>query len=387
MLAFKVFLGNRKYLSSAIFYICFSLLFSTWVTYIPYVCEKLGLSEGRFGGALFFSALGSFIMIPLSNRLINYIGVGKIVLYALFYFCFAVLSPLLAFNYTSLCIALFLLGTGTCLLNISINSLTATIEKADKVMIMSASHGFFSAGGMLGASLGGIIAAKLHSPVIHYSIVICLLVGIQLYYKKHYYHIKGEELKRNKILLSAFQPLVIVALVGLIVMVAEGAIADWSALYLKRIVHVDAAFYGFGFAAFAFAMTTGRFLGDWISHRYGSWQIISGGSLLSLFGFAMVLTIHPIATIAGFSVIGFGFSAIVPEIYRIASRTKNVETSTGVSFIAGVANIGFLVGPVLLGVLAELKSLRFSYFALACFVSIAVFVAFFQLIKNKRNLN
>jgi predicted MFS family arabinose efflux permease len=383
MLAFKVFLDNRKYLSSAIFYICFSLLFSTWVTYIPHVCDKLSLSEGRFGSALFFSALGSFIMIPISNKLINRIGVGRMVFFALLYFCFAVLSPLLAFNYASLCVALFLLGTGTCLLNISINSLTGTIEKADKVMIMSASHGFFSAGGMIGASIGGIIAAKLNNPVLHYGIVIALLIGIQTYLRKHYYNIRGEQLERKKILLSSFQPLVIIALVGLIVMVAEGAIADWSALYLKHVVHVDVAMYGFGFAAFSFAMTVGRFLGDWISHRYGSWQIIAGGSFLSLLGFIMVLTVQPFITIGGFAIIGFGFSTIVPEIYRIAARTKNIETSTGVSFIAGVANIGFLIGPVLIGLLAELQSLRFSYFFLACFVSVAVIIAVYQLIKNK----
>lgn len=384
MLSFRVFLGNRKYLVSAIFYLCLSMIFSTWVTYIPYVCEKLSLSEGQFGGALFFSAIGSFVMIPIANHLVNFVGVGRIVLYAVLYFGIGALTPILAFDYLSLCVALFLLGSGSCLLNICINSLTGTIEKNDEVMIMSGSHGFFSAGGMVGASLGGIVAAKLNNPLLHFGIVILVLFSVQFYFRKYYYHIRSEHIERKKVSLSAFKPLMVVAFVGLILMVAEGAIADWSALYLKQVVHVNAAFYGFGFAAFSFSMTVGRFLGDWISHRYGSWYIIAGGSLLSLLGFALILTAFSVSSIIGFSVVGLGFSVIVPEIFRVASRTKHLETSTGIAFIAGVANIGFLVGPVLLGFLAELRSLRFSYFALACFVSIAVFVAVYQVIKAKQ---
>jgi len=383
MSSFRLLFRSRKYLVSAVFYLCFSVLFSTWVTYIPYVCEKLSLSEGQFGAALFFSALGSFITIPIANALVNKIGVGRIVFYALFYFAFSVLMPLLAFSYTSLCIGLFLLGSGSCLFNISINSLTGTLEKQDKVMIMSTSHGFFSAGGMLGASLGGVIAAFFHNPLLHFGIIAFLLVAFQVYNRKYYFNVKSEKIKHSSVKLISFKPLVLIALVGLILMVAEGAIADWSALYLKRVVHVEAALFGFGFAAFAFAMTMGRFIGDWISRKFGSWQIIMGGSIVSLFGFFLILVAHLTATLIGFSVVGLGFSIIVPEIYRMAARTKNIETSTGVAFIAGVANIGFLVGPVLLGFLAELRSLRFSFFALACFVVIAILISVYQVFKRK----
>lgn len=384
MLSFSVFLKSRKYLVSALFYLALSFLFSTWITYIPYVCEKLQLSEGRFGGALFFSAVGSFLMIPIAPRLITRFGVGRMSLIGLIYFSISTLLPILAFDYVTLCVGLFLLGSGSCLFNVSINALTGTIEKGDGVMIMSGSHGFFSAGGMIGASLGGFVAAKLDNPLLHYGIVILFFISLQLYFRKYYWNIKGAAKHHERVVFSAFKPLFLVAFIGLIMMVAEGAIADWSALYLKNVVQVDETLWGFGYGAFALFMTVGRFLGDWVSHKYGSWQIISGGTLLSMFGFALVLTAYPVLVILGFAVVGLGFSAIVPEIFRIASKTDSLPTSAGVSFIAGAANVGFLIGPVLLGFLAELRSLRFSYLALTGFVFVAVVLSGAKLIRERR---
>lgn len=384
MLSFSVFLKSRKYLVSALFYLALSFLFSTWITYIPYVCEKLQLSEGRFGGALFFSAVGSFLMIPIAPRLITRFGVGRMSLIGLIYFSISTLLPILAFDYVTLCVGLFLLGSGSCLFNISINALTGTIEKGDDVMIMSGSHGFFSAGGMIGASLGGFVAAKLDNPLLHYGIVILFFISLQLYSRKYYWNIKGAAKHHERVVFSAFKPLFLVAFIGLIMMVAEGAIADWSALYLKNVVLVHETLLGFGYGAFALFMTVGRFLGDWVSHKYGSWQIISGGTLFSLFGFALVLTAYPVSVILGFAVVGLGFSAIVPEIFRIASKTHSLPTSAGVSFIAGASNVGFLIGPVLLGFLAELRSLRFSYLALTGFVFVAVVLSGAKLIRERR---
>jgi len=142
-------------------------------------------------------------------------------------------------------------------------------------------------------------------------------------------------------------------------------------LYLKKIVKVNLAYIGFGYAGFSAAMTVGRFFGDWISKKLGSWQLITTGSLLSLLGFSLVLLPYAATSLAGFTIIGLGFSAIVPEVFRMASKVEGVKTNDGVSVIAATTNIGFLVGPVLLGFLAELRTLHFSFLILGCFVAIA----------------
>jgi len=371
MLSLKIFLRYKKYFATAFFFSCFSLVFSTWVTYIPYVAEKLGITEGKIGGALFFASVGSFTMIPLNNWLVDRFGVGRMSFYAVCLYPLAGMAPLFANSYAQLCAGLFVFGMAGCTMAISINSLIATVEKNEKVYIMTGSHGFFSIGGMIGALSGSFIAAAFHSPLLHMAILGAILVLIQFYLKGQYYHIKGEHIPKEKRSLNNMKPLVIIAIIGLIFMVSEGAIADWSALYLKKIVKVNLAYIGFGYAGFSAAMTVGRFFGDWISKKLGSWQLITTGSLLSLLGFSLVLLPYAATSLAGFTIIGLGFSAIVPEVFRMASKVEGVKTNDGVSVIAATTNIGFLVGPVLLGFLAELRTLHFSFLILGCFVAIA----------------
>jgi fucose permease len=159
-------------------------------------------------------------------------------------------------------------------------------------------------------------------------------------------------------------------------MVTEGAIADWSALYLKKIILLDLKYIGFGYAAFSLAMMIGRFSGDSLSKKLGSWRLIMYAVIIGMIGFAMVLIINPVISIVGFFVVGLGFSVVVPEVYRLASKVEGVKTADGVAFVAATTNIGFLVGPVLLGFIAELRSLHLSFMVLTAFVSIAFFIAF-----------
>jgi MFS family permease len=380
MLSLNIFLQKKKYFAVAFFYSCLSLLFSTWVIYIPYIADKIHIAEGRIGGAIFFASLGSLFMIPICNQLIGKFGAGKMVFFIFSFYCAVSFGPFLATNYYFLCIALFFSGMAGCAMGITINSLTATIEKTDNVYIMSGSHGFFSAGGMIGAITGSIIAAKLKNPLLHLGVLCVVLLSVQLYFFREYFYLKGAPVQKQKRFISNLKPLVIIAAVALIIMVSEGAIADWSALYLKKIVKINITLFGFGYAGFSLAMTSGRFFGDWISKKLGSWQLISTGTFISLIGFTLVLIPNSFISLAGFTIIGLGFSNIVPEVYRIAANIEGMNTHDGVSFISAAANIGFLVGPVFLGFLAEFRTLHFSFLILSFFVAIAFIISIRNLI-------
>jgi predicted MFS family arabinose efflux permease len=381
MLSFNVFIKQRKYFASAFLFACFSLIFSTWVTYIPHIADKIGITEGKIGGAIFFSAVGSFLMIPLANRFVDRIGVGRSTYLSLVVYAFTLFGPFLAYNYGSLCVALFIFGMASSWYAISLNSLTATIEKQDKVYIMIGSHGFWSIGGMVGAASGSFIAALLHNSLIHVSLIVVFIVGIQTYLRSEYYFRRGEHPSKEKHGKKHIKSLFIIAIIGLILMVAEGAIADWGALYLKKIVHIPIQYIGMGYAVFSFAMMIGRFSGDSLSKKHGSWQLLTYATLLSIMGFLLVLILQPIISLFGFFIVGLGFSVIVPEVYRLASNVEGIHTSDGVSFIAASTNIGFLAGPVLLGFLAEFKSLHLSFIVLTAFVSLAFFISLW---KNRR---
>lgn len=375
----KIFYQNKKYFASAFLYTCFSLIFSTWVTYIPHIADKLEITEGKIGKAIFFSALGAFFMIRICRLIIDKVGVGRYAYFALISYCICFFGPFLAFDYISLCVSLFIFGMAGSSFAISLNSLTATIEKQDGIYVMSASHGFWSIGGMIGAATGSFIAALAQNPVLHISVLVLIILIIETRLKSHYYFRKGEHGMPVKQRSKHFKPLILIALTGLVIMVSEGAIADWSALYLKKIILIDLKYIGFGYAAFALAMMIGRFSGDSLSKKLGSWRLISIAIIIGMLGFLLALIIHPVVSIVGFFVVGLGFSVVVPEVYRLASNVEGIKTADSVSFVAATTNIGFMMGPVVLGFIAELKSLHLSFMILTAFVSIAFFIAF---VKN-----
>jgi len=382
MNSIKFFYQNKKYFASAFLFSCFSLIFSTWVTYIPQIAEKLGITEGKIGKAIFFSALGAFVMIRVCRHVVDRVGVGKYTFFALIVYCVFFFGPFLAYSYDTLCLSLFFFGMASSSFAISLNSLTATIERQDEIYIMSRSHAFWSIGGMIGAATGSFIAVLLHNPIVHISILVTIILLLQFKLKHYYYYRKGECLVKEKHRKKNLKPLYVIAVVGLVMMVSEGAIADWSALYLKKIILLDMKYIGFGYAAFSSAMMIGRFTGDSLSKKLGSWQLITYSSLTGIVGFLLALILNPVVSILGFFIVGLGFSVVVPEVYRLASKVEGVKTADGVSFIAATSNIGFLVGPVLLGFIAEFQSLHLSFMVLTTFVSIAFFIAF---VKNRES--
>jgi len=378
----KIFYQNKKYFASAFLFTCFSLIFSTWVTYIPHIAEKLNITEGKIGQAIFFAALGAFFMIRICRLVIDKVGVGRYTYFALISYCICFFGPFLAFDYVSFCASLFIFGMAGSSFAISLNSLTATIEKQDGIFVMSASHGFWSIGGMIGAATGSYIAALVQNPVLHISVLVLIILIIETRLKSYYYFRKGEHGLPVKQRSKHFKPLILIALTGLVIMVSEGAIADWSALYLKKIIQLDLKYIGFGYAAFAFAMMIGRFSGDSLSKKLGSWRLISFAIVIGIVGFLLVLIIHPIISIVGFFIVGLGFSVVVPEVYRLASNVEGIKTADSVSFVAATTNIGFMLGPVFLGYIAELKSLHLSFMVLTAFASIALLIA---IVKNSQS--
>jgi MFS family permease len=376
MLSFKIFFRNRRFFAPAFLYACFSLIFSTWVTYIPFIADKLGITEGKIGGAILFIAMGSLSMLFFSRKLVERVGAGRMAFTGFVLYATALYGMFLAPNYSLLCLALFLFGNMSSIFAISINSLTASIEKQSGMYIMTGSHGFWSIGGIIGASTGSFIAGLLKMPLLHVSILVVLLIGIQLFLRREYWHIRTEPVSHEKHGRFPLKPLIGIASVGLVVMVSEGAIADWSALYLKKVVGLKPQYLGLGYAFFASGMALGRFSGDAISRRLGSWRMIRLAIGTAIAGFILLLLKMPLTTMTGFVIIGLGFSTVVPEVYRLASTLKGIKTSDGVAFISGTANVGFMTGPVALGFIAELHTLHVSFMVLTALITVAWLTTF-----------
>ncbi|MEM6894288.1 MAG: MFS transporter [Bacteroidota bacterium] len=375
MKSLRLILSNPKYFAPSWVFASLNIWFGTWAIYIPTVKEQLQIDKADLGIALFCLSLGVFAIFPVAPYIINRIGVGKATWYGVVLSSLAALFPLIVPNYYLLMLALFLFGASNGLTDISMNTLVAEIEKKEKQNFMSAAHGFFSLGGVI-AGLGSFLIPVLDSPFLHMLLIVILVFGINLYVKKYYFAIKSEPIQKEAFSFKLFKPLFLLGIIGFVAFGSEGAIVDWSGLYLKEVTFAPEALIGVGFLAFSTAMTLGRFLGDGISARIGAVNIVALGALIAAVGYVLVLTGQTHWAIVGFALNGLGFSVIVPELFRIGGNVKGVDAAKGVSFIAGTGYLGFLMGPVILGFLAEEFSLRISFMTLLAYVLLILLITF-----------
>src|SRR5690606_14727310 len=197
-------------------------------------------------------------------------------------------------------------------------------------------------------------------PFYHILVLVVLMTIINSFLVLNYLNINTKKIDSMPFNFKYFLPLGGLVIIGFFIMAAEGAIIDWSALYLKKVSMAKESFIGLGYFAFSFTMALGRFFGDGISVQYGSRKIILLGCIMAFAGFAAVLIASPLVAITGFGMVGLGLSVIVPELFRIGGKMKNINSAEGISLISGSGFLGFLVGPVLLGYLAKISSLRLS---------------------------
>lgn len=377
MKSLRLILSNPRYFAPSWVFASINILFGTWAIYIPSVKEKLGINKADLGIALFFLSLGVFIVFPVAAKIINRLGVGKATWYGIILSSLAALFPLLAPNYYSLMAGLFLLGAGNGFTDIAMNTLVTEIEKEDRQNFMSASHGFFSLGGVI-AGLGSFLIFTINNPALHMLYAVIFVLLINFIFHRHYIHIVASPVEKEPFSLKLFKPLLVLGIISFVVMGGEGAIVDWSGLFLQEVSMAPEKLIGTGFLAFSVMMTLGRFLGDSISAAIGPVKIVALGTTIAIVGFAFVLTTYTYMAILGFALIGLGFSVIVPELFRIGGTVKGVDSSQGVSFIAGTGYSGFLIGPVVLGFVAESYSLKYT-FVILLLCTIIVLIAILRL--------
>ncbi len=336
-------------------------VFSTWISRIPAVQGALDLSTGRFGLALVGVAAGSLISMPVAGWLISRYGSKPVTTVSSLFFCVALTLPALATSATTLGLALGVLGLAAGAMDVSMNAQSVVVERMAQRPLISGFHAAFSIGGMAGAALGGLIAKAgigvrphfLFSGI-GYFLLIAVVVGGLL---------PGSADARKGRQRFRITPVILgLGAICFCFFLAEGAIADWSALYLKRDLGAGPVQASAGFALFAAAMAMGRLAGDGLRARFGPESLVRNGSLLSAAGLAAALLLARTPwALAGFMMVGFGCSIIVPITFAAAG---NLEQSAGGALAAVVTTgyLGLFVGPPVIGLAAEVLTLRWALF-------------------------
>jgi MFS family permease len=145
-------------------------------------------------------------------------------------------------------------------------------------------------------------------------------------------------------------------------MVCEGAMFDWSGIYFKKVVGAEKGWVGAGYTAFMCTMATGRFVADWITSKVGFKRTIQYSGLLISSGlFIAVAFPYLLPAIIGFLLVGFGVSSVVPLVYSEAGKSTVMSTGKALAAVSSIGFLGFLLGPPIIGAVAGLFSLRFSF--------------------------
>lgn len=337
------------------------LAVSTWVSRIPSVKSGLHLGDGIFGLSLFGCAVGSIVGIPISGWFVTRYGSRRACIWSSIGLCGALVLPAFAVNAPTLFAALFVFGAMAGANDVAMNSQAVAVEKLLGHPTMSRFHAMFSVGGIAGAAAGGWLASR-HVPVTaHFLVMAAIFLAFSLTTGPAIMEARGE-VHTHAARLRLFQmPVALVALcaIGFCIFLSEGAMADWTAIYLRQILHSGPGLAAAGYAVFSAAMAIFRLCGDAITVRLGFAWTIRGGALLAACGLTSALLVHsPYRALPGFALVGAGFSSIIPLVFAGGGRIKSVNPGAGVAAVSGLGYLGFLVGPTAIGFLSELTSLR-----------------------------
>lgn len=357
------------------------LAVASWAVRIPAVREALSLSDGTLGLVLLSAAVGSLVSMPIVGRLCARYGSSRVTTWLSLLFACAVPLPALAGSLETLVLALFIFGATNGGLDVAMNTQATTIELAYKRPILSRFHALWSVGSLLGAGVGGLFAHWEVAPAIHLGLI-AVLIALAFIVAARYGladpHMESEvnlpsSLRLNPVLLA-------LGGVSFCALLGEGAIADWSALYLRDGLGAASGVAATGFVAFQLSMAALRFAGDGLRTRYGDAQIVRISGLVAAFGLGFGLIVHQLwAALLGFALVGAGFAVIFPAALGLVSKLDSRSSGPAIAWVSAVAYAGFLVGPPLIGLLSEATSLRVGLSAVA--VAGAVIAALSSFVK------
>ena len=359
----KVSYLNRIRWAVSMFYFGMGLCFATWASRIPDIKTALHLSEGDLGSILFALPLGQLVIMPFSGKLVTRFGSHRILIFSLFLYVFSMTNLGLAAAAWQLSLGLFVFGIFGNLSNIAVNTQGVYTEVLFKKTIMSSFHGMWSFAGFMGALVGlGMLAFKM-TPYVHFLIVAGIVFLMMAFNYK--FLIKAKETikaEKKKLFSKPDSALIWLGIIGFCCMASEGVMFDWSGVYFKDVIKAPGPLVILGYTSFMIMMAGGRFLGDGLIRKFGRKTVLQiSGIMISAGLFTAVFFPFVIPATIAFMFVGLGVSTIVPTVYSVAGKTPNVSPSVALTTVSSVSFLGFLMGPPIIGYIAELSSLRFSF--------------------------
>ncbi|MBM1170760.1 MFS transporter [Microvirga arabica] len=330
----------------------------TWAAQLPRFKASLRLSDGELSLGLLAFSLGAVALMPVIGWAVAVVGSRTMSLIAAFSFAAALLLPGLAPSLPLFVAASLVAGACNGTMDIAMNTNATVVERTWGSAIMSSFHAFFSLGGLAGAAASGLLI-RLDVGIVPTLLISCSGMGLLFLTTGFWTMNETEKASEGHGFAWPRGPVVLLAVLAMFCFIVEGAIVDWSAIYLQTVAGASLEAAVSGFAAFSLTMTICRFMGDFAVRHLGRTRTLQLGGLLSALGLALAMILpSPLAASIGFALVGIGLANTVPVLFSTAGQMKGIPPSMGVAMVATLGYGGLLMGPPLIGFGGEILGLR-----------------------------
>ena len=337
------------------------VVLGVWLALIPKVQSGLNLDTSQLALGLMGTPAGMLMTLPFAGKMANTFGIRKILYIGFPVYFFSITLIGQAGGLYSLLLVLFLIGVCGSLLTLALNVHAGRVEKHTKRVIMNRCHGFWSLGIMAGSFLGSVLESE---STVWLILIICasasfplaLLLCLGL---PSYENVNSAEMSPALVITQFPAILIGICFFTFGISMTEGAMANWASVYVKEMLGPEAQGTGYGFGLFAAFVAFGRFFGDSLKIKLGTIKVARIFVNISILGLIFLVIANDLwLALAGFALIGLGVSVGFPLAVTAAASIDDKREASYVAFLSLIALIGFLVGPPIIGFLADATNLK-----------------------------
>ena len=350
---------------------------ASWAPLVPVLRERLAIGDDLLGVLLLCIGIGSLLVMPIAGVLAERIGCRRVLIVSAVLYAASLLSICFVNSFWMAVPVIFFFGGLMGCMDVVMNIAAVIVEQGIGLRIMSGMHGFWSLGGFVGAGLYGVWVGLAGLTAFQSTLIVAvLMLALTAVFGRHLIPYGGGG---GGSLIAI--PRGIVAFVGVTAFIAflsEGAVMDWSGVYLTTVRGMDLSLAGMGFSVFSGAMLLMRFLGDHVIQRVGQFPVAVGGALLAFVGILLVM-FAPVNTLLylGFFAIGIGSANIVPVFFSLMGRQSVMPVGTAVSAVSTMGYLGILAGPAAIGFVSAQTNLMTAFGMIAALCIVQALVGFY----------
>ena len=361
--------ASERRATRLIFLLC-GMAHSSWAPLVPYAKARVHANDQHFGLLLLCFGAGSILSMPTMGALASRYGCKRLTQFSAGAIFLGLVAVSVASSSTLLALSLFLFGASIGAIDVVMNVQASLVERHSGENLMSGFHGLYSVGGFAGALvMSGLL--WLNTPAGAAALIIVFLLSVLLLLAHPGLLPYGDhQQERTKRFIWPDNYVLFLAVLAFIMMLAEGSMLDWSAVFLVDKAGMIEKNAGIGFTAFSIAMTISRFGGNIVIQRIGRRWTITAGALVAASGFFLVtLLANPAGSVFGFAMIGLGAANVVPLIFSLASESRGALGSN-ISFVSTLGYTGILTGPAVIGFVAHSKGFVVAFSGVACLLTL-----------------